>query len=169
MWKNESVKVELKPTFISGIMAASGNKPPGVVPSKMTYMMHDLRFGSTIKENIFDLARDRKIFLTNHSLSFSKAKFYPNISRFGEYYDIPIKPIKDPFTTLFKKGSTKAMRVLTAIDQEDPKMLENTSIEIWKQIWHRDLDITDDLILSEAMSAAGVAPEAAKKYLEMTQ
>merc|ERR1711868_259933 len=84
VWKNESVKVELKPTFISGIMAASGNKPPGVVPSKMTYMMHDL-------------------------------------SRFGEYYDIPIKPIKDPFTTLFKKGSTKAMRVLTAIDQEDPK------------------------------------------------
>ena len=102
-------------------------------------------------------------------MSLSKAEFYPNISRFGEYYDIPIKPIKDPFTTLFKKGSTKAMRVLTAIDQEDPKMLENTSIEIWKQIWHRDLDITDDLILSEAMSAAGVAPEAAKKYLEMTQ
>ena len=61
------------------------------------------------------------------------------------------------------------MRVLTAIDQEDPKILENTSIEIWKQIWHRDLDITDDVILSEAMSAAGVAPEAAKKYLEMTQ
>ena len=59
MWKNESVKVELKPTFISGIMAASGNKPPGVVPSKMTYMMHDLRFGSTMKENIFDLATDR--------------------------------------------------------------------------------------------------------------
>ena len=61
------------------------------------------------------------------------------------------------------------MRVLTAIDQEDPKMLEKTSIEIWKQIWQRDLDITDDVILSEAMSSAGVAPEAANKYLEMSQ
>ena len=43
IWKDESVKLELKPTFISGIMKASGNKPPGVVPNKMMYMMHDLQ------------------------------------------------------------------------------------------------------------------------------
>lgn len=42
LWKDDSIKLELKPTFISGIMKASGNKPPGIVPSKMIYMMHDL-------------------------------------------------------------------------------------------------------------------------------
>ena len=35
----QTIKVDLKPTFISGIMKESGNKPPGVVPNKSVYMI----------------------------------------------------------------------------------------------------------------------------------
>ena len=42
MWNDSSIVIENKPTFLSGIMQGSGNKPPGVVPDKMMYMMRDL-------------------------------------------------------------------------------------------------------------------------------
>ena len=43
IWNDQSVIIENKPTFLSGIMQGSGNKPPGVVPDKMMYMMRDLQ------------------------------------------------------------------------------------------------------------------------------
>ena len=42
MWNDPSVQIELKPTFLGGIMKGSGNKPPGVVPGKMVYMGRDI-------------------------------------------------------------------------------------------------------------------------------
>ena len=43
LWNDPTIIVENKPTFLGGIMHGSGNKPPGVVPDKMMYMMHDLQ------------------------------------------------------------------------------------------------------------------------------
>jgi 2-hydroxychromene-2-carboxylate isomerase len=43
MWNDPTVQIELKPTFLGGIMQGSGNKPPGVVPGKMVYMGRDIQ------------------------------------------------------------------------------------------------------------------------------
>jgi len=43
MWNDPTVRIELKPTFLGGIMKGSGNKPPGVVAGKMVYMGRDLQ------------------------------------------------------------------------------------------------------------------------------
>merc|ERR1712113_661828 len=71
LWNDPTIIVENKPTFLSGIMQGSGNKPPGVVPDKMKYMMYDMQ-------------------------------------RLNKFTQIPIHPISDPFTTLFKKDSSNA-------------------------------------------------------------
>lgn len=60
------------------------------------------------------------------------------------------------------------MRVLTALEQEDPAKLERASHEIWMQIWSRDLDITDNGVITEALVKAGVLESESAKYIEMT-
>uniref|UniRef100_S4RZZ3 Glutathione S-transferase kappa n=2 Tax=Petromyzon marinus TaxID=7757 RepID=S4RZZ3_PETMA len=37
-----NIDVRLRPAFLGGVMAASGNKPPGLVPNKARYMAKDL-------------------------------------------------------------------------------------------------------------------------------
>merc|ERR1712227_657558 len=43
IWNDQTIRVDLKPTFISGIIKESGNKPPGVVPNKSVYMIQDIQ------------------------------------------------------------------------------------------------------------------------------
>lgn len=75
--------------------------------------------------------------------------------------------LTDPFTTLFKKGSIKAMRAITAMDMTNPEVVERVSIEVWKQIWIHDRDITDEGILMDAFTSAGLSENKAKEFLEM--
>jgi len=119
MWNEPSIVIENKPTFLSGIMQGSGNKPPGVVPDKMMYMMRDLQ-------------------------------------RINKHTQIPINPISDPFTTLFKKGSTRAMRILTHLDQTQPELVYPAATQIWHKIWQHDLDITSPEELTDALQKAGL-------------
>ncbi|ESO84078.1 hypothetical protein LOTGIDRAFT_108316 [Lottia gigantea] len=39
---NWNLDLQLKPFFLSGVMEASGNRPPGLVPNKFKYMYKDL-------------------------------------------------------------------------------------------------------------------------------
>ena len=41
------------------------------------------------------------------------------------------------------------MRVLTAVDKNEHQFLEDASTEIWREIWSKDTDITQDSILTE--------------------
>ena len=41
-WAAQGVKVDYKPVFLGGIMAATSNRPPGMVPAKGMYMQKDL-------------------------------------------------------------------------------------------------------------------------------
>ena len=75
--------------------------------------------------------------------------------------------LSDPFTTLFKKGSIKAMRAITAMDMTSPEVVERVSIEVWKQIWIHDRDITDEAILIDAFTSAGLSENEAKEFLKM--
>ena len=47
------------------------------------------------------------------------------------------------------------MWILTVIDLESPKLVYPAATEIWKKIWSLDLDITDDVILTDALNKAG--------------
>ena len=42
VWNDESIRLELKPSFIFGIMNAADNPSPVFVRNKQTYMAHDL-------------------------------------------------------------------------------------------------------------------------------
>jgi len=131
LWNDPTIIVENKPTFLSGIMQGSGNKPPGVVPDKMKYMMYDMQ-------------------------------------RLNKFTQIPIHPISDPFTTLFKKGSTMPMRVLTAMQNEEPDLVYDAATQIWHKIWQYDLDITDPEVITDALSKAGISGEKAAYYIGKT-
>jgi glutathione S-transferase kappa 1 len=41
IWKN--VKIEYRPFFLGGVMGATGNRPPGLLPAKGKYMAEDLK------------------------------------------------------------------------------------------------------------------------------
>ncbi|CAG5083525.1 Oidioi.mRNA.OKI2018_I69.PAR.g10399.t1.cds [Oikopleura dioica] len=128
IWNDPSVQIELKPTFLGGIMQGSGNKPPGVVPGKMVYMGRDLM-------------------------------------RLNEFTGMELNMLSDPFTTLFKKGSIKAMRAITAMDMNSPEIVERVSTEVWKKIWIHDLDITDEAVLMDAFAKAGLSEEQGREFL----
>jgi 2-hydroxychromene-2-carboxylate isomerase len=54
--KRSDAPVEIKPMFLGAIMQGTGNRPPGMVPAKNTYMLADLqrcakRYGITIRMN----------------------------------------------------------------------------------------------------------------------
>ena len=72
---------------------------------------------------------------------------------------VPINPISDPFTTLFKKGSTRAMRILTHLQQDHPDLVYSAATQIWHKIWEHDLDITDLDELNDALTKAGLSSE----------
>ncbi|XP_031554458.1 glutathione S-transferase kappa 1-like [Actinia tenebrosa] len=38
-----NLDLQFRPFFLSGVMSATGNKPPGVIPAKMLYMATDLK------------------------------------------------------------------------------------------------------------------------------
>ena len=40
--KRSGIPVQLRPFLIGGVFKASGNSPPGMLPAKAKYMMHDL-------------------------------------------------------------------------------------------------------------------------------
>ena len=83
------------------------------------------------------------------------------------------------------------MRVLTAIDIYEHQFLEEASTEIWREIWSKDTDITQDSVLTEvkvlktfknhfrhfliftskplkALTRAGLSETRSKEMIEMT-
>ena len=103
-WKNTTLQI--KPFFLGGIMQGSKNKPPGLVPNKMKFMGHDMKY-----KKMYDA--------------------------------VPLNPIKDAPTKLFKKGAMDAQRVLTAMNLDKNDKLEEVSRQFSVKMWHTDEDVTD--------------------------
>ena len=61
------------------------------------------------------------------------------------------------------------MRILTAIAVENPELLEDASIEIWKEIWSHDRDITDNSILTSALVQSGIPDEKVRHYFKSAE
>ncbi|XP_020036705.2 glutathione S-transferase kappa 1 isoform X1 [Castor canadensis] len=127
IWNN--VKLQLRPTLISGIMRESGNQPPAMIASKALYLKTDLNL------------------LKGH-------------------FQVPITFPKDFFSVILEKGSLSAMRFLTAVNMDQPEMLEKVSRELWMRVWSRDEDITEPQSILAAAEKAGMSARQAQGLLE---
>ncbi|ELU13911.1 hypothetical protein CAPTEDRAFT_157424 [Capitella teleta] len=88
-----------------------------------------------------------------------------DLKRLALHYQLPIKMPANPVEAMFIKGSLSPMRFLTAIDLEQPNLVENTSRSLWTRIWSMDQDITEPASLLEAAKAAGMTKEMAQHFL----
>jgi 2-hydroxychromene-2-carboxylate isomerase len=68
--------------------------------------------------------------------------------RWAEYYDVPFR-----FPTRFPMNSVKALRVLL---QLDPDRMRDVVLPIFRAYWAEDQDISDDAVLEEILSKAGL-------------
>ena len=74
-----------------------------------------------------------------------------------EFDGVPLNPIKDAATKLFKKGAMDAQRVLTAMNLDNNDKLEEVSRQFSVKMWHTDEDVTDSEVLREAAVIAGLS------------
>lgn len=84
----------------------------------------------------------------------------------GEHFQVPVRFPKDFFSVILEKGSVSAMRFLTAVSMQRPKMLEKVSRELWMRVWSRDEDITEPQSILAAAERAGMSAEDARALLE---
>ena len=61
------------------------------------------------------------------------------------------------------------MRVLTAMENEEPELVYGAATQIWHKIWSHDLDITDPAVITDALDKAGISNERAAYYIAKTQ
>lgn len=83
-----------------------------------------------------------------------------------QLFQVPISNPKDFFGETVKKGSVNALRFLTAVDMEQPEMLEKVSRELWMRVWSRDEDITEPQSILSAAEKAGMSTAQAQHFLE---
>ncbi|KAM7120427.1 glutathione S-transferase kappa 1 [Molossus nigricans] len=96
-----------------------------------------------------------------------KAKYLSgDLKRLAQHMQVPIQFPKDFLSVILDKGSLSAMRFLTAVNLEHPKMLEKVSRELWMRVWSRDEDITEPQSILAAAEKAGMSTEQARGLLE---
>lgn len=94
-----------------------------------------------------------------------------DLTKLGDYFDVPLKFPSDPFEAMFKKGSLSAMRFVAAVQETETggdKQVEQVSRELWRRIWSEDKDITQPASLSEAAMKAGLSDSKIKEMLELS-
>ncbi|XP_074049600.1 glutathione S-transferase kappa 1 [Macrotis lagotis] len=97
----------------------------------------------------------------------AKGKYmFMDLQNLKKLYQVPIQIPKDFLFVVMEKGSLNAMRFLTAVNMENPEMLEKVSRELWMRIWSRDEDITEPQSILAAAEKAGLSGKQAKFLLE---
>ncbi|XP_060080509.1 glutathione S-transferase kappa 1-like [Ylistrum balloti] len=76
----------------------------------------------------------------------AKAKYMlkHDLSRLGNYYSIPIIPPSNPAEVMFVKGTLMPQRFLTAVDMQQPELVEDLSRQFWMRAWNKDQGISDE-------------------------
>nr|XP_020853665.1 glutathione S-transferase kappa 1 isoform X2 [Phascolarctos cinereus] len=96
-----------------------------------------------------------------------KGKYmFMDLQHLRKFYQVPLQAPKDFRSVILEKGSLTAMRFLTAVNLENPEMLERVSRELWMRVWSRDEDITEPQSILAAAEKAGLSKEQAKSLLE---
>ena len=104
LWKDDSVKLELKPTFISGIMKASGNTPPGMVQNKGIYMIQDItRLNKFVKRKFFTTFPPHLSLLRSFwaFISFRKLSSFEGFNPFGTFNTFEVFSSSSHFSSNF--------------------------------------------------------------------
>ena len=118
--------VEIKPMFLGAVMQGTGNRPPGMVPAKNTYMLADLqrcagRYGLTVRMNpYFHLVSTRDLLRATIGLAGDPAEQQRFIDACFRYiWETPeaLKPDDD--------ASVKAMCDAEGFDFAEIKRLAN--------------------------------------------
>lgn len=118
--------VEIKPMFLGAVMQGTGNRPPGMVPAKNTYMLADLqrcagRYGLTVRMNpYFPLVSTRDLLRATIGLAGDPAEQQRFIDACFRYmWETPeaLKPDDD--------ASVKAMCDAEGFDFAEIKRLAN--------------------------------------------
>ncbi|KAM4874846.1 glutathione S-transferase kappa 1 [Thomomys bottae] len=99
----------------------------------------------------------------------AKARYIKNdIHLLKEHFQVPMNFPENFFTDVVKKGTVSAMRFLTAVNMEQPHMLERVSRELWMRIWSRNEDVASPQSILEAAERAGLSSEQAQNFLKKT-
>ncbi|KAI4896917.1 hypothetical protein NFI96_031610 [Prochilodus magdalenae] len=95
-----------------------------------------------------------------------------DLTRLGQYFNVPLRSPANPFEAMFEKGSLNAMRFLTAVSEkqkEQDGLVEKVSRELWNRIWSTDQDITLPASLSEAGLKAGLSASEVEELLKLAK
>ncbi|XP_060080515.1 glutathione S-transferase kappa 1-like [Ylistrum balloti] len=86
----------------------------------------------------------------------AKGKYFnKDLSRLGNYYSIPIVPPSNPQELMFVKGTLMPQRFLTAVDLQQPELVEDLSRQFWIRAWSKDQGIADEEDIRETCKDIG--------------
>ncbi|KAJ3117633.1 Glutathione S-transferase kappa 1 [Phlyctochytrium bullatum] len=122
----------LRPFFLGGIMNESGNKPPATNPYKGKHMINDLRLNDSIPQLVT---------ISGHA---SKPA---ELTLLSKLHGVPLQ-----FPSNFPQQSLKAQRVLVAIQQKEPSLLEEASRQLWRLYWKDGQDLESDAALIQYLT-----------------
>ncbi|XP_069853039.1 glutathione S-transferase kappa 1 [Dipodomys merriami] len=97
----------------------------------------------------------------------AKARYMKgDLNLLKRHFQVPLNFPNDFFSEVVPKGTLAAMRFLTAVNMEQPQMLEKVSRELWMRIWSRNEDIAAPQSILEAAEKAGLSAEQAQNFLK---
>ncbi|HEY1098984.1 MAG TPA: DsbA family protein [Myxococcota bacterium] len=108
------IDLVLRPAFLGGVLAATGNAPPASVPARGAYLVHDL-------------------------------------DRTSRQFAVPLR-----FPSRFPINTIAAMRLLTLIAEEHPRVHEDAARLLWQRYWQDDVDVADLDVLRAVCGELGV-------------
>lgn len=99
----------------------------------------------------------------------ARAKYMTkDLYRLADYYRIEFKFPSDVFDVMLNKGSLKAQRLLTATKSNESDHVEELSRQLFRRVWLKNEDITEDGSLREACNASNMPADLSEKFLAMT-
>nr|CAB3251062.1 glutathione S-transferase kappa 1-like [Phallusia mammillata] len=87
----------------------------------------------------------------------------------AEYNHIPLVRPANVQHVLFEKGTLQPQRLLTAIKQHHPAVLESVSRELYLRIWSRDIDATKRESLKAACMDGGLSSVDAENVIRLSK
>ncbi|XP_077975122.1 glutathione S-transferase kappa 1-like isoform X1 [Styela clava] len=161
-WK--SMDLQLRPVLVGGIFKEIGNQAPRILPIRGNKQWNtmNLQLRPVLVGGIFKSVKIQEP-LTHPT----KGRYmFEDLDRISGYYRVPFRLSKNIEQDFFAKGSVKAQRLLTYVQEKSPDLLNGISDEIFKRIWVDNIDISEKKSLREACEAAGLSSTESSNALD---
>eukprot|EP00043_Microstomoeca_roanoka_P019991 m.233599 g.233599 ORF g.233599 m.233599 type:complete len:231 (-) comp17083_c0_seq15:2123-2815(-) len=93
---------------------------------------------------------------------------YVDLNRHRTFDGVDINLPEDVNYVLFKKGSLRAQRLLTACDMEAKELVFPVTESLYHRIWRDNKDITEEASLRDALQVAKVDDATAERLIQRT-